>query len=149
TTANRIIHSAGYSKTAIDMPASSMRCPGNNATSDTSPPVTMPETAPVTVRPRHQIASKTTGANDDAVNVNTIATAPASARPVVTNVATMGRTIAKIAPTRKPRTVPPKNSCDTTPDMDTTSPEAVDRKAAKAPPATSAVRRSPDRKSVA
>src|SRR5699024_5863086 len=112
TNTNGIIHRAGYCNTANDMPASSMKSPTNNATSDTSPPATMPETAPVTVRPRHQIASKTTGANDDAVNVNTIATAPASARPVVTNVATMGRTIAKISPIRKPRTVPTEISYD-------------------------------------
>ena len=41
---------------------------------------------------------------------------------------------------RKPRTVPPKNSWETTPEIDTTSPEAVDRNAAKAPPATRAAK---------
>src|SRR5699024_7475079 len=145
TRTNGTTHSAGYCSTTIVRPASSSRCPASSAASDMAPPVTMPETAPVTVSPRHQMASSTTGANDDAVKVNTMATAPASARPVVTKVATMGSTIARIAPTRKPRTVPPKNSWETTPEMDTTSPEAVDRKAANAPPATRAVSRSPVR----
>src|SRR5699024_847227 len=144
TSTSGTAHNAGYCKTVAANPAWVNRCPASSAPSETSPPVIFPAMAPGTVNPRHQIANTTTGASDEAVKVKTMATAPASASPVVKNVAMMGITMAKMTPIRNPRTEPPKNSWETTPEMETTNPETVDKKAANAPPATRAVSRSPE-----
>src|SRR5699024_9239148 len=143
TSTNGTAHSAGYCSTVAVNPACVKRCPASSAPSETNPPVTIPAMAPDTVNPRHQIAKSTTGANDEAVKVKTMATAPARANPVVKTVAIQGNTMARMAPIRIPRTVPPKTSRETTPEMETTNPDAVDKNAAKAPPATRAVSRSP------
>src|SRR5699024_5624029 len=143
TSTNGTAHSAGYCSTVAVNPACVKKCPASSAPSETNPPVTIPAMAPDTVNPRHQIAKSTTGANDEAVKVKTMTTAPARANAVGTTVALTGKTMASMASIRKARTVPPKNSRETAPEMETTLPDAADKTAAKAPPATRAVSRSP------
>src|SRR5699024_10161592 len=82
TSTNGTAHSAGYCSTVAVNPACVKKCPASSAPSETNPPVTIPAMAPDTVNPRHQIAKSTTGANDEAVKVKTMATAPARANPV-------------------------------------------------------------------
>src|SRR5690625_7601690 len=81
TSTNGTAHSAGYCSTVAVNPACVKKCPASSAPSETNPPVTIPAMAPDTVNPRHQIAKSTTGANDEAVKVKTMATAPARANP--------------------------------------------------------------------
>ena len=84
-----------------------------------------------------------TGHSVDAVNANTSPTLPASPAGSVASATTSGTAVDANAAMRKPRTLPPRRSCEITPATETTRPDDVERNAANAPPITRAVSRSP------
>lgn len=116
----------------------------STALSAAPPPVTSPATAPGGVSPRHQMPSTSSGQNDDADTANARPTASATGTSVAATLPPSGTRIANSAAQRKLR-APHFGSTSwcSTPATAMVSPEAVDRNAAKAPPASSAPSSSP------
>ena len=107
------------------------------------PPRSSPPMAPIQVKRRHQIPSSSSGQNVEAAMAkahptSTLMEMLSTARPSA--VMTMPMAMAEV---RNARTPPPMMSCDSAPDMLISSPDEVERKAAKAPAATSAPRTMP------
>ena len=99
--------------------------------------------APIQVKRRHQIPRSRSGQNVEAAMANAHPTSTLmemlrTARPSA--VMTMPMAMAE---KRNALTPPPMMSCESAPDMLISSPDEVERKAAKAPAATSAPRTTP------
>ena len=119
------------------------------APSESSPPVLMPASAPVTDNPRHHTPSTSNGQNVEAATANAKVTVVASPIDPIAGDSTAGTAVASSAATRKlctPSMSPEVSrysagrtrSWSRAPVTATASPEAVDRNAANAPAARSA-----------
>jgi hypothetical protein len=105
----------------------------------------MPVIAPAAVRPGHQMPSSSIGQNVEAATANASSTECATASPVESTVRASVASAPNAAEIRKAATPlkrRPSTSWPITPAMESTSPEEVERNAAKAPAASTAVSRS-------
>ncbi|CAI4150995.1 hypothetical protein CCOS2040_01520 [Streptomyces albidoflavus] len=114
------------------------------ASSEAPPPSRSPATAPGGVSRRHQMPRTSRGQKAEAETAKAMPTASATGTPLTRIVPPNGTAMARTVANRKWRT-PREGSTSwlSTPATAMVRPEAVERKAAKAPPATRAPRRSP------
>ena len=108
------------------------------ATREMPPPRNSPAAAPAAVSPRHQMPSTSRGHRVDAATAKTSPTVRERSSETTPIDRANGTAPARIAATRKSRTLPERTSVLSTPAMLTSRPDEVDRKAAMAPAATSA-----------
>src|SRR5580704_15817684 len=115
----------------------------STAIDEARPPRASPPMAPIQVKRRHQMPRSSSGQNVEAAMAkahptSTLMEMLRTARPRA--VMTMPMAMAE---KRNALTPPPMMSCDSAPDMLISSPDDVERKAAKAPAATRAPRTMP------
>ena len=137
---------AGWASSAAGQPRSTTPDRvARTAVADSPPPTTRPAAAPGAVSPRHQIPSTSRGQKVEAAIAKASPTTCPTGRLVAASASSSGTTAATTLARRKSRTVPRSTSCTSTPAVDTSSPDEVDRKAAKAPATSRACSSSPSR----
>src|SRR6478735_247232 len=144
--ANGTLTAAGWVRTTPNQPPVAMpNVVVTTAPIERAPPTTRPEIAPREVSPRHQIPRRSIGQNVDAATANVSSTAWATGTPAETTVSTSAPATTATVVRRNVRMpwrcpAPQRTrSWLTTPATDTTRPVDVERNAANAPAARTAV----------
>ena len=130
--ASGTVQAAGWRSRSIHISSSrGKNAPIIRASPQEMPPASRPAMAPRAVSERHQMPSSSSGQIVDAVKAKTLPMAPANASELVTTATKTGSAVASTVEILKPRTVPEKNSWESAPARETTSPEVVERKRGK------------------